>query len=273
MPAISRSITSCRRRAPDPVRCGEQPAFRVRQALVRRRSALARRIVPRRGRVCLRQRLSTAIASTRRGEEIRTDPFALQPRSVRASAHAEGEGTITTSRHGAPKFEGNVTLSRPVGTVLASGRTVRERALAADAQGQGERGVRLVRADRIPVRPGGTRAEARAAPPNSNSARSPRIDGVLSAGSSTSTGLIALHPYAAACAARSHPRAGGEFRRRAQRLGFRCKSAFSVDTVTLGGAPLQNLRGDLTSDGDGCRLRGVAIPRAGIYGGHVQPAR
>ena len=29
------------------------------------------------------------------------------------------------------------------------------------------------------------------------------------------------------------------------------KIGFSADTVTLGGAPLQNLRGDLTSDGDG----------------------
>ncbi len=42
------------------------------------------------------------------------------------------------------------------------------------------------------------------------------------------------------------------------------KIGFSADTVTLGGAPLQNLRGDLTSDGDGVAFESAQFRAPGF---------
>ena len=170
--------------------------------------------------------------------------FNLDP-SERA-LNAEGEGTITTE-NGAPKFEGDVTFMRPVGTVLASGRAVVNEPLRLASKLR-ERILGSVRADRIPVRPGRTRAEIGGTAELKLGAR-PRLDGVL-AGTldidrlSAASGQLQRAPIAAM-------RALAESFGGALSKPLPMKIGFSADTVTLGGAPLQNLRGDLTSDGDG----------------------
>ncbi len=73
------------------VHAREQPALCPRQALVRRRSALARRLVPRRGRVRLRQG-SLRLPHQCRAAGMRADPPALQSRSVRARAQRRRRG-------------------------------------------------------------------------------------------------------------------------------------------------------------------------------------
>lgn len=185
--------------------------------------------------------------------------FNLDP-SERA-LNAEGEGTITTE-NGAPKFEGNVTFIRPVGTVLASGRAVVNEPLRLTSKVKVSASSALFEQiefqygpDERALKIGGT-AELKLG------AR-PRLDGVLSAGTldidrlSASSGQLQRAPIAAM-------RALAESFGGALSKPLPMKIGFSADTVTLGGAPLQNLRGDLTSDGDGIAFESAQFRAPGF---------
>ena len=172
--------------------------------------------------------------------------FNLDP-SERALT-AEGEGLLSLEGN-APKFDGGLTFARPVGTVLASGRavvnepwrlTTRVKANAASAlfeqidfqYGPEDRALKV----------GGT-AELKLG-------ERARLDGVLSASQLDIDRLIAA-PGQARRAPLSAVRAFVEFFGGALSAQLPMKIGFSADSVTLAGAPLQNLRGDLVSDGAG----------------------
>ena len=151
--------SACRGRAAHARSCREQPAFRLRQALVRRRGALARRLVPRRGRVHFGQG-SLRLPDQRHAAGQRADPHALQSRSVRAR--------LDRGRRGPSVARGQRAEIRRRRHVRAAGRNrARERtrggqrAVASHRAREGECRRRLVRADRFPVRPGGSRAQGR----------------------------------------------------------------------------------------------------------------
>ena len=161
-------------------RCGEQLAAGARQAVVHRRGALADRPDPRRGRVRHR----------RRALRLRDLGRPLRRRRHRASSSAsktaerpltiEAEGMLAFDR-GAPRFDGTLTLARPAGAVLASGKAVAHEPWRLDQQGQGRRRSRRAGAGRVPVRPGGARRRSSPARPSSSSASSPQLQGALSA--------------------------------------------------------------------------------------------
>jgi uncharacterized protein involved in outer membrane biogenesis len=195
--------------------------------------------------------------------------FNLDP-SERALA-AEGDGVVTLEGN-APKFDGGVTFIRPAGTVLANGRAVvnepwrltsRVKAGAASAlfeqiefqYGPEERALKI----------GGT-AELKF------SARS-RLDGVLSA-----TQLDIDRLIAATAQGQGLGQVQGQVKRTplaairtfvdsfggALAAPLPMKIAFSADSVTLGSAPLQNLRGDLVSDGGDVAFESASLRAPGF---------
>ncbi len=192
--------------------------------------------------------------------------FNLDP-SERALA-AEGDGVVTLDGN-APKFDGGVTFIRPAGTVLASGRAVvnepwrltsRVKAGAASAlfeqiefqYGPEERALKI----------GGT-AELKF------SVRS-RLDGVLSATQLDIDRLIAATGQGAKRTPLAAVRAFVDSFGGALAAPLPMKIAFSADSVTLGGAPLQNLRGDLVSDGGDVSFESASVPRARLHRGDLQ---
>lgn len=185
--------------------------------------------------------------------------FNLDP-SERALT-AEGDGLVSLENN-APKFDGGVTFVRPVGTVLASGRavvnepwrlTARVKANAASAlfeqidfqYGPEDRALKV----------GGT-AEL-------TFTERTRLDGVLSASQLdvdrlvATTGQVRRTPLAAI-------RAFVDTFGGALSAPLPMKIGFSADSVTLGGAPLQNLRGDLVSDGGGLAFETVQLRAPGF---------
>ena len=186
------------------------------------------------------------ISATRQDSGAIRMRFNLDP-SERALT-AEGEGLLSLDNN-APKFDGGVTFVRPVGTVLASGRavvnepwrlTARVKANATSAlfeqidfqYGPEDRALKV----------GGT-AELKLG-------QRARLDGVLSASQLDIDRLIAA-PARRAARRLSAVRTFVESFGGALSAQLPMKIGFSADSVTLGGAPLQNLRGDLVSDGAG----------------------
>jgi len=185
--------------------------------------------------------------------------FNLDP-SERALT-AEGDGLVSLD-NGSPKFDGGVTFIRPVGTVLASGRavvnepwrlTARVKAGSASAlfeqidfqYGPEDRALKL----------GGT-ADLKLG-------ERPRLDGVLSASQLDIDRLIAS-PGQLRRAPLNAIRAFVESFGGALSAPLPMKIGFGADSVTLGGAPLQNLRGDLTSDGSGIAFESAQFRAPGF---------
>lgn len=185
--------------------------------------------------------------------------FNLDP-SERALT-AEGDGLVSLDNN-APKFEGGVTFIRPVGTVLASGRAVvnepwrlaaRVKANAASVlfeqidfqYGPEDRALKVGGTADLKL---GERA---------------RLDAVLSASQLDVDRLVA-----AAGPVRRTPLAA--IRAFVDTFGGVLSAplpmtiGFSADSVTLGGAPLQNLRGDLVSDGGGLAFETVQLRAPGF---------
>lgn len=159
----------------------------------------------------------------------------------------EAEGTVLVER-GLPRFEGTISVARPVGTALSSGKTMVSEPWRATSRvkagpnstlfeqlefqyGPDERSIRLT----------GT-AEAKFAP-------RAQIDAVLSARQidlDRSLGpselprrmpIAVMHGFFATVFDGWHPR-------------FPIKLGIDIDAVTLGGATLQTVRGDLKSEAD-----------------------
>ncbi len=185
--------------------------------------------------------------------------FNLDP-SERALT-AEGDGVVTLDDN-IPKFDGGVTFIRPVGTMLASGRAVVNEPWRLTARVKADSGSAAF--EQIDFQYG---PEDRALKLNGAAdlklGERPRLDGALSANSldidrlTATTGQLRRAPLAAI-------RAFAESFGGALSLPFPMKIGFSADTVTLGGAPLQNLRADLTSVGAGIALESIAFRAPGF---------
>lgn len=171
----------------------------------------------------------------------------------------EADGTLGFS--GAPRFEGAITVSRPAGIALPNGQTFASdpwrltsklKASAASALFEGiefqygpeERAVRLA----------GT-AELKFGD-------KPRFEGVLAASQ------IDLDRAFAAPNGRQLPFAAlktlGDSFSGAVRPSFPARLGVSIDTLTLAGATIQNLRGDLRSDGEAWNLEGFELRVPGL---------
>ena len=205
--------SACRGRAREPCACREQSALRVRQALVRRRSALARRFVPRRGRVRFRQG-SLRLPHQRHaaGDPGRSACASISIRpSARSTPKARARSRPRTARRNSTAVSRSCVRSAPCSRAAARWSTSRWRltsrvkANAASAlfeqiefqYGPEERALKDRRHRRIQIR----RAPAarRRSHPPSHARHRPADRGV--------------RPVAAR-AARRHPCAGREFRRR-----------------------------------------------------------
>jgi hypothetical protein len=186
------------------------------------------------------------ISATRQDSGAIRMRFNLDP-SERALT-AEGEGLLSLDGH-APKFDGGVTFVRPVGTVLASGRAVVNEPWRLTARVKANAAAALFEQIEFQYGPedralkvGGT-AELKLG-------QRARLDGVLSASQLDVDRLIAA-PGQARRAPLAAVRTFVESFGGALSAQLPMKVGFSADSVTLGGAPLQNLRGDLVSDGAG----------------------
>lgn len=185
--------------------------------------------------------------------------FNIDP-SERALA-AEGEGLVTFDNN-APKFEGGITFIRPVGTALAGGRAVVNEPWRLTARVKAHSASALF--EQIDFQYGPEdRALKVGGTADLKLGERPRLDGVLSAGQldidrlTAAPGQLRRAPLAAI-------RAFVESFGGALSAPFPLKIGFSADAVTLGGAPLQNVRGDLTSDGDGLAFESIALRAPGF---------
>ncbi|MGE3149698.1 MAG: AsmA family protein, partial [Pseudorhodoplanes sp.] len=173
----------------------------------------------------------------------------------------EGDGVLSFDR-GAPRFEGGLAFARPAGVALADGSrqlnepwqtTARVKATGASAlfeqiefkYGSEERSVRLTGTAEFKF---GAR---------------PRLGGVLSARQFDLDRLIATPdaprqlPFSALRAAMA--RFSGGFR-----LPVPVQIGLGIDTLTLGGAAIQNLRGDIRFDNDSWSLESIEFRAPGL---------
>ncbi len=185
--------------------------------------------------------------------------FNLDP-SERALT-AEGDGFLSFEND-APKFEGGVTFIRPVGTVLASGRAVVNEPWRLTARVKVNAAAALFEQIDFQYGPEDRALKVGGTAELTLGARA-RLDGVLSASQLdidrllAATGQVRATPLAAV-------RAFVDSFGGALSAPLPMKIGFSADSVTLGGAPLQNLRGDLVSDGGGLAFETVQLRAPGF---------
>ncbi len=200
------------------------------------------------------------IATGRTGDDGATKlRFNIDP--VNRPLAIDADGTLSFE-HGAPRFEGALNLTRPAGIALADGQTLtsepwrlasRVKATAASAlleeiefqYGPEERAAKLTGTAEIQF--GGK----------------PRFDGVLSARqvdldrAFATPNATRLLPFAAVKSLSNS--FSGVFR-----PGMPARLGVSIDLLTLAGATVHTLRGDVTADGDGWNLEGVEFNAPGF---------
>lgn len=153
------------------------------------------------------------------------------------------EAAITADQNG-PRYEGSVTMSRPAGVVLASGKTVANEPWKIFARAKGD--ARNVLFEHIEAQYGPEERSLRMTGTASlRFGASPQLDVVLSARQIDLDRAIAdptnkRLPLAAL-------RGMGESLSDVGRVPVPVKLGFSVDIVTLSGANLQAVRGDIRS--------------------------
>jgi large subunit ribosomal protein L24 len=173
----------------------------------------------------------------------------------------DADGALSFDR-GEPRFEGSINLARPAGIALPSGETVatdpwrlgtRIKATAAAAlleqiefqYGPEERAVKLTGAAELKF--GGK----------------PRFDGVLSARQ-----VDLDRAFASPDATRRLPltalKALGDSFSGALRPSIPARLGIGIDALTLGGATIQAVRGDLTTDGEAWNLDGFEFRAPGV---------
>jgi large subunit ribosomal protein L24 len=173
----------------------------------------------------------------------------------------EADGTLSFAG-GAPRFDGSMAMSRPAGIAMPNGQTFasdpwrltsKVKATTASALFEGaefqygpeERAVRLT----------GT-ADLRFGD-------KPRFDGILAAAQ-----IDLDRAFAARNGGRQLPFAAlktlGESFSGTLRPSIPARIGVSVDALTLGGSPIQNLRGDVRSDGEAWNLDGFELRVPGL---------
>jgi large subunit ribosomal protein L24 len=187
----------------------------------------------------------------------------------------ETEGALAFERFG-PRFEGAVTMARPAGTVLASGKTVVNEPWRLTGKVKANSQSALF--EQVAFQYG---AEERAARLSGAAefkfGERPRLQGALSARQVDLDRLIATPELP-----RRQPLAAiqsfAEMFSRTLQPSIPVTLAVSVDAVTLGGANLQNVGGDLRSDGstwhlDKLEFRAPGFTQVSLSGRLDPPAK
>jgi large subunit ribosomal protein L24 len=172
----------------------------------------------------------------------------------------EAEGTLALDR-GEPRFEGSFTMSRPAGLALASGGTLAGDPWRLGAKVKATSAAMLLEQMEFQYGP-----EERAIKLNGTAelkfGGKPRFDGVLSARDAdfdrafASPEVTQRRPLAAL-------KVLSEAMSGAWRPSIPARLGIGIDTLTLGGATVQTLRGDLTTDGDVWNLEGFELRAPG----------
>jgi large subunit ribosomal protein L24 len=183
------------------------------------------------------------------------------------------DGTLL-AENTAPRFEGTLTVTRPAGTVLADGRAVVNEPFRLTAEVNAKHPAVLF--DQLEFQYG---PEERALKLTGTAewtfGGQPRLDAVLSARALDIDKLIATaeQPRRAPFAA---VKAFSENFGSVLRPSMPVRIGLSIDTLTLGGAPLQTVRGDVTSNGEGWNFDGFEFRAPGLtqvrVSGRAQPA-
>jgi large subunit ribosomal protein L24 len=173
----------------------------------------------------------------------------------------DADGTLSFER-GEPRFEGAFNVARPAGVVLASGRAVatepwrlgaKIKAVAASTlleqvefqYGPEERAVKLTGTAELKF---GTK---------------PRFDGVLSAPQLDLDRMLAS-PEAPRRLPLAALKVLGDTFSGAWQPSIPARLGIGIDALTLGGATLQAVRGDLITDGDAWNLEGFEFRAPGL---------
>lgn len=201
---------------------------------------------------------SYRIASSRQESNVRLRLY-LDPAA--SPMPIEVDGTMT-NENGVPRFEGALTVTRPAGTVLAGGRAAINEPFRLTARLNGRPASVLFEQAEFQYGP-----EERALKLNGTAelrfGAQPRLDVVANARSLDVDKLVATPeqlrrpPFAALKAFADN---FGDVMRPSLpvRIGLAC------DTLTLGGAPLQTVRGDLKSEDGTWMLEGVEFRAPGL---------
>jgi large subunit ribosomal protein L24 len=158
----------------------------------------------------------------------------------------EADGNLTVGQS-APKFEGTLTVARPAGAVLASGRAVASDPWRITSQVKADPGGALF--EQVELQHGPEERSIRlSGTGNMKFGGTPRLDGILSARQVDLDRTLAAADASRTplAALRDLPEAFGGFWRAPLVLTF----GIGIDSVTLGGATVQNVRGDIAA-GDG----------------------
>jgi hypothetical protein len=184
------------------------------------------------------------IGASRRGDDGSTKlRFRLDPADRPLALETEGTLWI---EDGAPRYEGNVTVSRPVGLAVSGGKKLVSEPWKLSSHIRANTDAALLEQLEFQYGPeeGGIKLSGTA---DVKFGVRPRLDGVLSArqvdldrsfARGDETGRLPLATL------RSFAAGLGD----AIRPPIPVRLGIGVDTLTLGGAPLQNVRGDLASD-------------------------
>jgi large subunit ribosomal protein L24 len=198
----------------------------------------------------------SAVRAEGEGTKIR---FTLEPSDRPLTAEAEG---VVFMERQSPRFEGTLTLTRPVGAVLAGGRTefnepmrATARAKATPAAARLEEIELQYGPDNRPLKLTGS-AELTFVP-------QPKMTAVLT------TRQIDIDRLLAAQATPPRPpaaavRALAEVLAAVWRPDFPAALGISVETVILGGSAVQGLRGDIVVDAEGWDFRSLEFRAPGL---------
>jgi large subunit ribosomal protein L24 len=208
------------------------------------------------------------IAASRqdRGTRVR---FSLDP-SGRTLA-AEGEGTVTMDG-GMPKFDGALTLIRPVGIARAAGKTVIDDPWRVSARVKADAASASFEQIEFQYGP-----DERALKLSGNAALKSdgrlRLEGALSASQLDLDRLVATP-------GQSRPQPVATLRGFVEKFAgvlrppFPVRLGLNVDLLTVGGAPLQGLKGEIKADNGGWDLDGFELRAPGLtqvrLGGRVE---
>jgi large subunit ribosomal protein L24 len=173
----------------------------------------------------------------------------------------EIDGTMTTG-NGAPRFEGALSITRPAGTVLAGGRAAINEPYRLTARVNGRPASVLFEQIEFQYGPD-ERALKLTGTAELKLGAQPRLEGVAQARTLDIDKLIASTeqprrtPFAAV---KAFTESFGDV----LRPSVPARIGIAVDTVTIGGAPVQSMRGDIKSDGEAWKFEGFEFRAPGL---------
>ena len=184
------------------------------------------------------------ISAGRAGADGTRLKFSLKTDERPLTLEAEG---LLAFEAATPRFDGTLTLSRPAGAVLASGKAVVFEPWRLTSKVKAD--VSLATLDEVAFQYGpDERAVTLAGSGEFKFGAQPQLQGMLSARQVDLDRLLAT-PDAPRRLPLAAVQAFGEMLGSALRPPWPVKLALNVDTMTLGGAPMQNVASDLRSDG------------------------